>query len=337
MQRFRFATRAVIASALILAANSGASGQTSVAITLDETSQSDFTYHPLGTVNSDRRAGWAAGAAASGDPNSRHDPTHGPQIALPGYYPADLVNPNNGITIQTAQHHGFYINTTPAGVGSPANFLDDLGKSDFIGITDQYVGTSANNRYTVGQELSGTGSLPHVLSVGNIVSLVHTAAKTIGLTGYSHIYHLYLAPGQDVCLGTGVCYSPDSPPNWVFCAFHGSVTFRDIGHVLLTVIPYQNVPGCSVAQPSPNGAVVDSTAAVLSHEVFETITDPDSDAWFNQTSLDLFGAEIGDECQNASFNYGAVPINGKYYEVQPEYANNLHGCSFSPSPSQHLK
>ena len=87
------------------------------------------------------------------------------------------------------------------------------------------------------------------------------------------------------------------------------MTYSDIGHVLLTVEPFQNVDGCSVATPSPNGALVDSTANVLSHETFETLTDPDPPAtfddlfnrnfgWLALNSLVEFGEEIGDICED---------------------------------------
>jgi hypothetical protein len=90
------------------------------------------------------------------------------------------------------------------------------------------------------------------------------------------------------------------------------------------------VPGCQVQSPSPNGPLVDSTADILSHETFETITDPDGNAWLNTVSLELFGSEIADECQNFNFGYGSVRLNGKQYEIQPEYSNFLHGCGFTP-------
>ena len=71
----------------------------------------------------------------------------------------------------------------------------------------------------------------------------------------------------DTCFDlTSVCYSPDNPPSFAFCGYHGSVTYSDIGHVLLSVEPFQNVDGCSVTTPTPNGALVDSTANVLSIE-----------------------------------------------------------------------
>ena len=148
------------------------------------------------------------------------------------------------------------------------------------------------------------GTLPPILFDEDIIAIAHAGAAAFG-SGYHHIYHIFLPPGQDVCFtGTNECYSPDNPDTFFFCAFHASVDFSDIGHVLLTVEPYQNVNGCSVVQPSPNGPIVDSTADVLSHELFETITDPDGTAWWNRYDLDLFGAEIGDECQNFDFGYG---------------------------------
>src|ERR1700739_3376680 len=59
----------------------------------------------------------------------------------------------------------------------------------------------------------------------------------------------------------------------------------------------QNVTGCSMLQPSPNGALIDSTSSVLGHETFETITDPDPPTgWIAVNSNGVFGEEIGDLC-----------------------------------------
>jgi hypothetical protein len=105
------------------------------------------------------------------------------------------------------------------------------------------------------------------------------------------------------------------------------VDFPDLGHVLYTVQPFQNVPGCAVMQPSPNGAIVDSTASALSHELIETITDPDGDAWFAQSSLIEYGQEIADICETPFGEYAPVSIQGKLYAIQPEYANKYHACA----------
>jgi hypothetical protein len=252
-----------------------------------------------------------------------------PAIPPPGFYPGDLSNPAHHPTVAFAQHHNVYVNCLPTCWGNPANFLTDLGESDFIHLTDQYVGTFGNDRYTVGGAATLTGTLPHILPFSFGVAVAH-AAGTIYGTGYHHIYHIFLPPNQDICFNSTTCYSPDNFSTFAFCGYHSFATFSDIGHVLYTVEPFQNVPGCHLQAPSPNGLLIDSTASLLSHEVFELITDPDLNAWFNRVSLDEGGAEIGDECQNRTFGYGSISINHKKYQVQPEYSNQVHGCAFSP-------
>jgi len=97
------------------------------------------------------------------------------------------------------------------------------------------------------------------------------------------------------------------------------------------VEPFQNVNGCNVQQPSPNGSLVDSTMDVLSHELFETITDPDGYGWWNSFDLDLGGYEIGDECQDYNFGYSNINLAGTPYEIQPEYSNAQHACATRPT------
>lgn len=108
--------------------------------------------------------------------------------------------------------------------------------------------------------------------------------------------------------------------------------FSDIGHVLFSVEPYQNVPGCQAAPPDPNGILQDSTDSVLAHELIETITDPDIDAWISDSSLITSGAEIGDLCEptgnsNAQFLDSIVWLDGIKYEIQLMYSNHYHACS----------
>jgi len=141
--------------------------------------------------------------------------------------------------------------------GNPEAFLRDQNASEFIHITDQYVRATANNRYPVGaHKLINYKPTPRTapLTDNDMIAFVHTVAASLGQTGYAHMYHVFLPPGQDVCLtaGDGVCYSPDVPSTFFFCGYHGSVDFGDIGHVLYSVEPFQNVPGCAV-RPGTSG------------------------------------------------------------------------------------
>jgi hypothetical protein len=98
-------------------------------------------------------------------------------------------------------------------------------------------------------------------------------------------------------------------------------------------MPYQdiavkNVGACTVAtskaDPSPNGALIDSTASTLSHEYSESITDPDPPTgWVNGRT----GNEIGDEC---AYIPDLVALGGKNYDIQPEYSNKYHACANQP-------
>ncbi len=254
-----------------------------------------------------------------------------------GFFPADLVY-SGGPVLHSVESNPIYVNSTSntggcKGIeqcwGEPEDFIEDLGRSNFIHLVDQYVGNSKHHHYTLGDHFRVTVPSGTLLE-SDIVSIVHSVAAKEG-AGYRHIYHVFLPPGTDTCFDNGtICYSPDNPNNFYFCAYHSSVTFKDIGHVLFTVEPYQNVPGCRVAPPNPNSQLIDSTNSVLSHELFEAITDPDGTGWWNRTSLDLGGFEIGDECQPFAYNNGAVDptfrIGEHLYEVQLEYSNTYHAC-----------
>jgi hypothetical protein len=307
-------------------------------------SYSNFRYH-LFPANTD--AGRSIRAASIPTRSTLSTATTVPGLPAPGFYPADLTF-FHGPIVKNMVHHDVFIDCPSSCWGNPGTFLTNLGLSNFIHLTDQYVFTNTNNRYTVG--LGANVNFPIITGVvgqNDLLVILHAVAKAQGKTGLGHEYHLFLPPGVDTCFDlTNICYSPDNLSSFFFCAYHGSVDFPDIGHVLLSVEPFQNASSpqaggakfCAVdPNHSPNGLLVDSTANVLSHEVVETITDPNPQnfpftgaGWVAVSSLIEFGAEIGDECENAFFSYIPVALNGHKYEIQPEYSNKYHGCAFVP-------
>jgi hypothetical protein len=223
--------------------------------------------------------------------------------------------------------------------GDPEGFLRDIGRSDFIHVVDQYIGLFEANRYTVGSHATVTYS-PQATPLldTDIQAIVHAVAARSGASGYGHIYHVFLPPGQDECFDStfSVCYSPDNPAAFYYCGYHSSVDFADIGHVIYTFQPYQNVTGCQVQPGTPNGMLVDSANDNLDHELFESITDPDGDAWTNTSSAYFRGLEIADECQffdSQNIYDSEVPaflIGAHVYAVQLVYSNEQHACSSAP-------
>ena len=266
-------------------------------------------------------------------------------------FPADLQY-NGGPVVKYVQQHLIFVNLSKSTAchtvatcwGDPGGFLQDLGQSIFIHVTDQYIGSYMFGRYTVSQTAINVNypTGPHPLTDNDMLAIVHGVVTQNGTgTGYNNLYHIFLVPGQDECFDNtySVCYSPDTPASFIFCAYHGSADFKDIGHVLYSVEPFQNVNGCAVRAGTPNGQLADSTNNVLSHETFETITDPDGTAWWNVLDNGLYGQEIGDECSFLLFSStGAflgfdpsnVILNGKKYVAQPEYNNADHACTTSP-------
>lgn len=261
-------------------------------------------------------------------------------------FPADLQY-HGGHTVTSMQQVAIYMNPNGACTiggcwGDPEGFLSDLGNSDFIHVVDQYTGTTADDRYTVAGTHVMINYKPNAspFTDSDMLAVVHAVAAALGTpNGYSNEFHVFLPPGQDECfnLGFKVCYSPDDPKTWIFCAYHGSADFGDIGHVLYSVEPFQDNSGCSVRPGTPNGQLADSTNNVLSHELFETITDPDGSGYWNSLDNGIFGEEIGDECSFLLFTPTAVyfdpsdvTLNGKSYAAQPEYDNAQHACTTSP-------
>jgi hypothetical protein len=261
-------------------------------------------------------------------------------------YPGDFGN-EGGQVVTTAVSHVIYLQRLPDANctmatcwGDPEQFLRDLGRSEFIHVVDQYVGASGNQRYTVGFHATVNYTAPTgPLLDSDIAAFVHAVAVQTGASGYGHIYHVFLPPGQDECAVPGYCYSPDNPATFFFCAYHDSTDFPDIGHVLFTVHPYTNVPGCQVQPGTPRGTLVDSVNTAVGHELIETITDPDGITWRNDSgAFDLGNYEIADECLfyvvvgNQAFNN--VPtffIGAHLYSMQLVYSNEQHGCSSAPS------
>jgi hypothetical protein len=232
-----------------------------------------------------------------------------------------------GHLLHAATSYNVYVNCADpiacwgTGRRSPATFLHDLNSDGFIQLMNEFIGTDALHHFPVA-ELSTTVdsfSTPNVASVNDILSIVLSAVITTGAFGYSAVYHVFLPQGTDMCFDANTCYSPDNFDTFVFCAFHSSVDFDENTHVLFTLEPYQFVPGCSIPGQAPHG-VIDATASTLSHELMETMMDPDGDAWFNG----LFGLEGSDMCAALGSN---ELIGFHEYFVQKEYSNEVHGCT----------
>ena len=350
-----FCTLAIAAAvALLLAIPARAQSSPSAELTIQTTAAdhaaalaANLRYRHAHPANN--AAGQALRAQQTAERTSSHSSTSGEREGrqILQYF-GDLTY-GGGQVVKSSVSHAIYLQpqsgsqcTIATCWGDPEGFLRDIGRSDFIHVVDQYIGLFEANRYTVGSHATVTYS-PQATPLldTDIQAIVHAVAARSGASGYGHIYHLFLPPGQDECSDSTLsqCYSPDNDATFFYCAYHSSVDFPDIGHVLYTVQPYEDVPGCQVKPGTINGRLVDGTDNALAHELIESITDPDGDAWTNTSSVNYSGFEIADECvffkdfQNEFFDSYDVPtflIGAHVYAVQLVYSNEQHACSSAP-------
>jgi hypothetical protein len=232
-----------------------------------------------------------------------------------------------GPVMKTGTSRNVYVNCTagPAscwgtGTLTPATFLRDLNQSSMIQIADQYLGEDVAGKWSLQELSTSTTFTNNTATINDVYAILFAASNFTKASGYNNLYHVFLPSGTDMCISSTTCYSPDNPSTFVFCAFHGSVDFGPHWHVIYSVEPYQAVGGCVLPTQT---RVIDATASTLSHEFFESITDPDLDAWFNG----LTGNEVADLC--ASFN-NVEQISRNTYAIQEEYSNTVHACTDGP-------
>src|SRR5437588_4895873 len=203
-----------------------------------------------------------------------------------------------------------------------------LSTSPLFKIMNQYVGSTAPNRYPLQQQWWAAYSLNQAPWNASKPVLLDSTAQAIALAasngwgsggtggGYGHEFHIFVPPGTDACFDASytACYSPDHGSTFYFCGYHGS--FDSGGqHYLYSVEPYDNVGGCIASGMSANGAQI----SVLSHELAETITDPDPN-WQWNTPKEVYG-EIGDACAWHIYHVTLKSSPLITTNVQLEYSN----------------
>ena len=264
-----------------------------------------------------------------------------------------------GPVLGSAVSHNLFINCAAACRNAknfnPGPFLAGLNGDPFITLVNQYrqspgvtLGSPVGS-YTkgVGADLTASyatarqgASNPYFGQLAIWLQVLNAAGPpgqptSLGGGGLGHIYHVFLPANVDTCFEsppgtpTNSCYSPDVSSTFAFCAYHGAFTATSGNQrqtYVYTVEPNQDVGGCRNnvgTQPLPNGIngtdAADPGYSTLSHELFETITDPLLNAWFNG----LTGNEIADLC--ASFD-NFVTVNNHPYVLQSEYSDVNHLC-----------
>ena len=172
-------------------------------------------------------------------------------------------------------------------------------------------GTSVSGSLTMGPTFLDSGSQGNNISSNTIPKIIHNALTTQGglPTDSGAIYIVVTAPTVKV---SGFCTS--------YCAFHTKSSTIVSGQTIHYALAPEPDAKCTVCdgnfatfgqKVTPTGdAGADEVVDSLMHEISETVTDPNIDAWFTSN-----GEENGDLC---NFNYGNNTLtapNGATYNA----------------------
>lgn len=129
------------------------------------------------------------------------------------------------------------------------------------------------------------------------------ADGTVPAVTANMLYFVYLPPGVVSTLGGDASCT-------TYCGYHNHVGTT----LFYAVEPYVTCAGCT------SGEILDTQTRISSHELFEAITDPALNGWYDDTT----GEEIGDIC-----NTDTRTVDG--YTVQSEWSQAQAACAIAPA------
>ncbi|HEX8785145.1 MAG TPA: hypothetical protein VF793_03085 [Telluria sp.] len=185
------------------------------------------------------------------------------------------------------------------------NLGQHLGGSPYFNINTTYYNASkayVQNSLTLAGSTSNTGTYGSQLSDANIASIVSDAITTGKLPADANGIYVVLTD-HSTSETSGFCTQ--------YCGWHNHTTISgmDIKYAFVGNAETQCASACGATSPSPNNTPgADAAASVLSHEVEESTTDPDLNAWYSNYD----GEENGDKC---AWNFGTTSTasNGAKY------------------------
>ena len=211
----------------------------------------------------------------------------------------------------------YYGSFTVAATGITDNFLENLGGSGAFNVNTTYFDSESRHISGSLSYKPSTNSYTDDYSQGH---RVHSSFPTTELQGVLQEGHLPTDANGIYILIT----SPDvTVPSGFYCGFHThSTSITNATDIKYAVIPEPHAPTYQFCSgnvetfndtTSPNDDIgADSVTDTAMHEISETVTDPDLNAWFTNNGL-----EVGDLC---NFVYGQT-----FLAPDGSHANHVFG------------
>jgi hypothetical protein len=308
-----------------------------------------LTVATTGAANGIAQAAPASPQTPTPAPTGRLRPPGAGPVATPNVLGAgNLVNHGGSVQSSSTNYLIFWgIPAAPTGFSCPTcdslsanpsyddanpyaaaieRFFATVGGTSFYGMLTQYGVTNSSHLGGVYSDLT-TPAAGTITSTAIEAEVRRVQAATGWAGGITHNFFVITGPGAVPCAPDGACAYTD------FCGYHWTMSDRNGVATAYQVIPYPG-PTCSMAV---TGAVADpnlvpgadDAISVISHELFESVTDPGIGfgdyGWYDDS-----GYEIGDKCAwifgSSTPTGGNVTLGGHPFMVQQEYSNAGSYC-----------
>jgi hypothetical protein len=184
------------------------------------------------------------------------------------------------------------------------DLFSGLNGSNHLAINKSYTASNGAVSGLLGTYAEGTdtGSQGTRLSDTKVKAIVQSYITSKGAADPNAIY--FVMSSSNVSESSGFCTQ--------YCGWHthASMSGQDVKY---SFVGNANrcLSSCAAQSISPNGnAGVDGMASVVTHELEETLSDPDTNAWY-----DASGAENGDKCAWTFGSNQTLLASGAYYNL----------------------
>lgn len=205
----------------------------------------------------------------------------------------------------THMYYIWYGNSSSSTQTVLTNFANNIGGSPYFNINTTYYNgsnTHVSNSVTLANSTTDNYSLGTALSDANIQSIVSSAITSGRLPKDTNGVYFVLT-SADVNATSGFCTK--------YCGWHthGTISGSDIKYSFVGN-PDRCPSACSAQSTSPSGNPgADGMVSIVAHELEETVTDPDLNAWYDRQ-----GAENADKCA-WTFGTTSTASNGSKYNM----------------------
>jgi hypothetical protein len=211
---------------------------------------------------------------------------------------------------------------TPAGQQIVRDFASNVGNSAYFLINSTY-GGGITGHAVYGGETTVSGYPQGTSLTDAKVRTVASNAISSGGLPYNANGVYFVLTSSDVNESSGFCTQ--------YCGWHTAGTATN-GHIRYSFVgnAARCITSCAAQSNSPNSNPgVDGMLSVLAHELEETTTDPDLNAWYDSS-----GAENGDKCawtfghfqfQVGNGSWANMTLGSRSYLIQRNVRFNSNG------------